>query len=43
MKKIDYKKINEVACFSVVMLIIIGTILYIDKICKLEKHLENQE
>lgn len=43
MKKIDCKKINEVACFSVVMLIIIGTILYIDKICKLEKHLENQE
>ena len=43
MKKIDCKKINEVAYFSVVMLIIIGTIFYIAEICKLNKYLEDQE
>ena len=43
MKKINCEKINEATYLFSVMLIIIGTILYIVEICKLEKRLENQE
>lgn len=43
MKKINCEKINKATYLFSVILIIIGTILYIAEICKLEKRLENQE